>query len=120
VLSLVPIAIAYHLAHYLSYLLLAGQLIIPISSDPFAIGWNLFGTLNYRIDISVIDAGKVWYLAVCAIVVGHITAVCIAHVTALQREPETRAAIISQLPMLVLMIGYTMISLWILSQPIVA
>lgn len=120
VLSLVPIAIAYHLAHYLSYLLLAGQLVIPILSDPFVLGWNLFGTTDYRIDISVIDAADVWYLSVCAIVIGHITAVCLAHVTALRREPRRKTAIISQLPLLVLMIAYTMISLWILSQPIVA
>jgi hypothetical protein len=120
VLSLVPIAIAYHLAHYLSYLLLAGQLIIPVISDPFALGWNLFGTRNYQIDISVIGAREVWYLSVAAIVIGHIAAVCIAHVTALRREPSEQSAIISQLPMLLLMITYTMISLWILSQPIIA
>ena len=46
VLSLVPIAIGYHIAHYLSYLLIAGQLIIPLASDPFALGWDLFGTRN--------------------------------------------------------------------------
>lgn len=43
-LSLVPIAIAYHFAHYLAYLLLAGQLTIPLLSDPLGLGWNLFGT----------------------------------------------------------------------------
>src|SRR5713101_5266522 len=34
-LSLVRIAIAYHLAHYLVYLLTQGQYIIPLASDPF-------------------------------------------------------------------------------------
>lgn len=120
VLSLVPIAIAYHLAHYLSYLLVAGQLIIPIASDPFGYGWNLFGTAAYRLDIGVIGAKQVWYLAVSAIVVGHIAAVCVAHVTALRRIGDRHRAIVAQLPMLVLMVGYTMISLWILSQPIVS
>jgi len=47
VLTVVPIAIAYHLSHYLSYLLVAGQFIIPIASDPFALGWNLFGTRRW-------------------------------------------------------------------------
>src|SRR5918996_2533518 len=56
VFSLVPIAIAYHLTHYLSYLLLAGQLIIPLASDPFGIGWDLFGTAGHCIDISIIGA----------------------------------------------------------------
>lgn len=119
VLSLVPIAIAYHLAHYLSYLLLAGQLIIPLASDPLGLGWDLFGTAGYRMDITVIGAKEVWYVSVAAIVVGHIIAVYLAHATALLRGTSARQAIVSQLPMLVLMVGYTMISLWILSQPIV-
>jgi len=120
VLSLVPIAIAYHLAHYLSYLLIAGQLIIPVMSDPLGQGWNLFGTTGYRVDISVIEADDVWYLSVFAIVIGHIAAVCVGHATALRREASARSAVLIQLPMVVLMIAYTMISLWILSQPIVA
>jgi len=44
VLSLIPIALAYHLAHYLSYLVLVGQYIIPLAADPFGMGWDLFGT----------------------------------------------------------------------------
>jgi len=119
VLSLVPIAIAYHLAHYLSYLLLAGQLVIPLASDPFGFGWDLLGTADYRIDISVTSARLSWYTAVVAIVAGHVVAVWVAHRTALATFRDRRAALLSQLPMLVLMVGYTMTSLWILSQPIV-
>ena len=119
VLSLVPIAIAYHLAHYLSYLLLAGQLIIPLASDPFGIGWDIFGTTNYIIDIGIIGAKFVWYTAVIAIVVGHVFAVGVAHFVALRIFESAGAALKSQYPFLVLMIAYTMLSLWILSQPIV-
>ena len=43
-LTLVPIAIGYHVAHYLVFLLVQGQYIIPLLSDPFGYGWNLFGT----------------------------------------------------------------------------
>ena len=119
VLTLVPIAVAYHLAHYLSYLLLAGQLVIPRISDPFGFGWNLFGTLNYVVDISVVNAKFVWYTAVTAIVAGHILAVYLAHRMAFRVFGARRAAIRSQYPMLVLMVAYTMLSLWILSQPVV-
>ncbi|MFT5371258.1 MAG: hypothetical protein ACI9R7_000785, partial [Lysobacterales bacterium] len=56
VLSLVPIALAYHLAHYLSYLAIVGQYMIPLSSDPFGFGWDLFGTSLYFVDISVVNA----------------------------------------------------------------
>jgi len=118
VLSLVPIAIAYHLAHYCSMLAIAGQFIIPLASDPFGYGWDLFGTTLYRIDIGLVDARFVWYLSVAAIVTGHIIAVWIGHATA-YATLDADTARRSQYPMLLLMVGYTMLSLWILAQPIV-
>ena len=72
VLSLVPIAIAYHLAHYFTYLLIQGQLLIRLASDPLGLGWNLFGTARYRPDIGLVGARAVWYTAVVAIVLGHV------------------------------------------------
>jgi hypothetical protein len=119
VFSLVPIAIAYHLAHYFSYLLVAGQRIIPLVSDPFGFGWDLFGTAGYDIDIGIIGVRFVWYTAVVAIVVGHIFAVGVAHFVALRAFGTPSAVLASQYPFLVLMVAYTLLSLWILSQPIV-
>lgn len=117
--SIVPIAIAYHLAHYLSYLLTAGQGIIPLASDPFGIGRDLFGTADYKPDIGIVGARFVWNSAAIAIVAGHVFAVGVAHFVALKIYEPARRALRSQVPMLVLMVGYTMVSLWILSQPIV-
>ena len=119
VLSLIPIALAYHLSHFFSYLLIEGQGIIPLSSDPFGLGWDLFGTVGYEINIGIIGARTVWLMSVVAIVIGHVSAVYLAHVTALREIPERRFALRSQYPMLVLMVAYTMVSLWILAQPIV-
>ncbi|HEX7067032.1 MAG TPA: hypothetical protein VF295_02435 [Candidatus Limnocylindria bacterium] len=119
VLSLVPIGIAYHLAHYFSFLALAGQFLIPLSSDPFGFGWDLFGTTLYRIDIGIVDARAAWYTAVAAIVGGHVVAVWLAHETALLVFKDRRSARRSQYPMTGLMVGYTVLSLWILAQPIV-
>lgn len=119
VLTLVPIGIAYHLAHYHSFLLVAGQYAIPLLSDPLGYGWDLFGTTLYRVDFSVVNAASIWYLSVGAIVVGHVISVYLAHVMALRVYPDARSALRSQLPMLVLMVLYTMSSLWVLSQPIV-
>jgi hypothetical protein len=118
-LSLVPIAIAYHLAHYCSLFAVAGQFIIPLASDPFGYGWDLFGTTLYRIDIGIVDAKSIWYISVAAIVTGHMIAVWLGHATAVITFVNERAAIRSQYPMLVLMVGYTMLSLWILAQPII-
>lgn len=119
VLTFVPIALAYHLAHYLSFLLLGGQLILPLASDPFGFGWDLFGTANWVLDIGIISIKSVWWIAVVAVVVGHVYAVYLAHVMALRLYGRGRAALLSQLPLVLLMVAYTMISLWILSQPIV-
>lgn len=119
VLTLVPIALAYHLAHYLTYLLVQGQLLVPVLSDPLGLGWNLFGTVDYTIAIDVVGPRFAWYTAVIAIVVGHVVAVYLAHVVAQRSFGSNLAALKSQLPMLVLMVGYTVVSLWILAQPIV-
>lgn len=119
VLSLIPIALAYHLAHYLSFLLIVGQYLIPLASDPFGFGWDLFGTRLYRVNIGIVDARFVWITSVVAIVTGHIVAVWLAHVVALRRFRDSGAALRSQIPMLVLMVAYTMLSLWILAQPVV-
>lgn len=119
VMTLIPIAIAYHFAHYLSFLVMAGQYLIPLASDPLGLGWDLFGSKLYFIRIGIVDARMVWYVSLFAIVAGHIAAVYLAHVTALRLFKSSAAAQRSQYPMLALMVGYTMLSLWIMAQPII-
>ena len=118
VLSLVPIALAYNLAHFISLLAIQGQNLIPLASDPFGVGWDLFGTLDYRIDNDVVGPQLVWFVSVAAIVVGHIVSVYIAHVIAVRRTPDRSLALKGQYPMLALMVFYTVTSLWIIAQPI--
>lgn len=117
--TLVPIAIAYHLAHYLTYLLTQGQYLIPIASDPFGYGWDLFGTAGWRVDIAVVGARFAWYAAVGAIVMGHVAAVYLADVRARQLMPSRHIALRSQIPLTALMVVYTFVSLSILAEPIV-
>ena len=119
VYSLVPIALAYNMAHFISLIAIQGQLIIPLASDPFGFGWDIFGTADYRLNIAIINAKFVWFVSVVAIVVGHIVSVYLAHVISLRRIADRASALRSQYPMLVLMVGYTATSLWIIAQPIV-
>jgi hypothetical protein len=119
VLTLVPIAIAYHVAHYFSLFFLGGQYVIPLISDPLGRGWDLFGTAHYQVDIGLVTPRLQWSVAVVAVVLGHVCAIYLAHVTALRLFADRRAALRSQIPMVALMVIYTMLSLWILSQPIV-
>ena len=103
-----------------SMLAIEGQLLIPAISDPFGWGWNLFGTGDYRVDIAVIGAKQIWYFSISAIVLGHIAAVYLAHAEAMKFYGDHVRALRSQVPMLMLMVGYTMVSLWIIAQPIVS
>ena len=119
VFSLVPIALAYNLSHYLSFILITGQQIIPLASDPLGTGLNLFGTAEYIPNIGIIDARFAWIASVVSLVVGHIISVYIAHIIALRRTRNHVQAVKSQYPMLVLMVFYTAISLWIIAQPLV-
>ena len=116
VYSLVPIAVAYQVAHYYTYLLIQGQAIIALLSDPFGWGWNLFDTAAYKIDASLLRADTVWYSQVALIVLGHVIAVYLAHVAALRLMGNPSIAMRSQYPMLALMILYTVFSLWLLAQ----
>src|SRR5215210_64774 len=117
--SLVPIAIAYQMAHYYTYLLIQGQMIISLISDPLGWGWNLFGTAGFQPRYGIVGASFVWYSQVALIVVGHVIAVYLAHSISLRLLRDPARAFRSQLPMLVLMVLYTITSLWILAQPIV-
>ncbi len=117
--TLVPIAIGYHLAHYLTFLLVQGQYIVPLASDPFGFGWNLFGTAGYRADIGIVGARFAWYAALTAILLGHIAAVYLAHLKAMRLLPSRAAALRSQIPLTALMVVYTFVSLSILAEPIV-
>jgi uncharacterized membrane protein len=117
--TLLPIAFAYHVAHYLSYLLVAGQVVIPLASDPFGRGWDLFGTAHYRVAVGIVGARFAWYTSVLVIVLGHVLAMYLAHRLALERFSDRRTARRSQYPLAALMVAYTMLSLWILAQPIV-
>lgn len=119
VLTLLPISIAYHIAHYCSYLFNGGQIVIPLLSDPFGFGWNLFGTAAYQPHIDFVGPLAQWYVAVGAIVIGHVIAVYLVHVKALTVFGTPRVAMRSQIPVVAFMVGYTMLSLWIVSQPIV-
>ena len=119
VFSLVPIALAYNLSHYLSFILISGQQIVPLVSDPFGTGLNILGTAEYVPNIGIIDARFAWIVSVTSLVVGHIVSVYVAHIISLRRTSNHIKAVKSQSPMLLLMVFYTAVSLWIVAQPLV-
>jgi len=122
--SIVPIALAYHFSHYLTVLLVNGQYALVALSDPFALGWNLFGTADLQVAPGVTMGSQaawlVWNLQAGAIVAGHILAVLTAHIMSHRLHPVGKATGLSQLPLTLLMIGYTVFGLWLLSTPTAA
>jgi hypothetical protein len=119
-LPLVPIACGYHFAHYLPVLVVDVQHAARAASDPFARGWDLLGTRDLHVVTSFLsDPARVytiWHSQVAIIVAAHVAGVILAHGLALRLAGRV-PAIASQLPMLALMIGYTVLGLWLLSTP---
>jgi hypothetical protein len=118
--SLVPIAFGYLLAHNFDYLVINGQLLIHLASDPFGSGTlNLFGTVEYEPNRNLIPTAFVWYFEILLIIAVHVAAVVLAHGylgRAARNEVQARR---SEWPWIVAMVAYTMTSLWLLAQPIV-
>ena len=114
--SLVPIALAYAAAHYFTLLLFQGQAIVYLSSDPLGDGSDLFGTADNQIDYTVIGGEATWYWQVGFVVAGHVAALILAHDRALPLYDDARLAVRSQYWMLAVMVGFTSLALWLLSQ----
>ena len=69
--SLIPIALAYVVAHYFSLLMYQGQAMAYLISDPLGHGSDLFGTASSTINYNLVGANGVWYVQVVALVLGH-------------------------------------------------
>jgi hypothetical protein len=113
--TLIPIAAAYLVAHYFSMLAYEGQDLWRLASDPLGDGSNLFGAADRSIDYSVVSATGIWYVQTIALVVGHVAALVLAHERALVVYGSARAAVRSQIVMLVVMVLFTILGLWLLS-----
>ena len=114
--TLVPIALAYVAAHYFTLLLFQGQALSFLASDPLGDGSDLFGTADSQIDYTLIGANATWYWQVGFVVTGHVLALTLAHDRALALYQDAKLAVRSQYWMLAVMVGFTSLALWLLSQ----
>ena len=116
--SLVPIAFAYVMAHYVTFLVFNGQLLPSLLSDPLGQG-NLdwLGLAGQQIDYGVLAADTTWYLQIAVVICGHVLALMLAHDRALVLgKGKVGEAVRSQSFMLAIMVGFTSLALWLLSQ----
>ncbi|MDX6581500.1 MAG: hypothetical protein QOI10_684 [Solirubrobacterales bacterium] len=115
--AFIPIALAYLVAHYFSLVVFQEQAQFSfLLSDPLGDGSNIFGTANHGIDYGAISANAIWYVQVGALIAGHVTALVLGHDRALKIYGDTRLATRSQYWMLALMVGFTSLGLFLLSQ----
>jgi hypothetical protein len=117
--SILPISIGYQFAHYLTALLVNGQYATIAWTDPFALGWFASEDRMHRVTTSFLSnhAGVmlIWNLQAAGIVIGHVVAVLAAHLITLRLDTARRATLLSQAPLAVLMVAYTLFGLWLLS-----
>ncbi len=115
--AFIPIALAYVVAHYFSYFVNLEQAQFTfILSDPFGTGANLFGTAGSGIDYGFLSANLIWYVQFAAIVIGHVVALTLGHDRALKVWGNNRDAAWSQVWMLVMMMFFSVLGLYLLSQ----
>jgi hypothetical protein len=115
--TLIPIALAYLVAHYFSFFVFQEQAQFTyLLSDPLGTGTtDLFGTASVGIDYTVLSTNAIWYVQVGALVVGHVLGLTLAHDRALVYWSDYRDAVRSQYWMLAVMVAFTCFGLYLLS-----
>lgn len=114
--ALVPVALFYHLAHNCMHFFHEGQNILPLLSDPFGWGWNLFGTVGQFYG-PLLSMNTIWYLQIVCIVIGHIYGVLVADRVARRLYGKGGNALICLVPLLATMVFYSAFSVWLIAQP---
>src|SRR6202521_5720399 len=115
--TLVPIALVYNAAHNYSYVLVQSQVLIPLLNDPLQKGWHLWPAVaGLQPSFALAQASTIWFAQIILIVGGHVIAVFLSHLRAGERFRTAQRALLSQYPMLALMVIYTMTSLLIIAQ----
>lgn len=114
--TLIPIALAYLVAHYFSLFVFQEQAQFTyLLSDPLGDGADFFGTAGSGIDYTLIGPELVWYVQVGALIAGHVTALVLAHDRAVLIWSDYRQATRSQYWMLAVMLAFTSAGLFLLS-----
>ena len=119
--GLLPIAIGYLAAHYFTYLIIEGQRIAVAVSDPLQKGSDYFGTASFEPTGTWLPPALVWGLQVIAVVGGHMIGAWAGHVVASREAGDpglstARRIRMRQVPLAVVMVALTTLTLWSLGQ----
>jgi hypothetical protein len=114
--AVIPVALFYHLAHNGMHFFMEGQNLLPVLSDPFGRGWDLFGTARQSYG-PLLSLASIWYLQVLLIVVGHAYGVVVAD--RVGRELFSAGHLRGLAPFVITMVLYSSLSIWLIAQPMV-
>ena len=112
--TVLPIAVAYEIAHNYPFVL-GNAGLLAAALWPF-LGLGHGPTVD---PLAWLTLPAFWWSQVLLIVVGHIVAVIAAHYVALDRYESVATARRAHVPLVMLMVGYTVLSLWIISRPVI-
>ena len=119
--TILPIALAYHTAHYLPSLLTDGQYVLIALNDPLGTGVNLLGLEGYYVTTGFFNHREtvrlIWLSQASVIVFGHVIAVILAHAVSVEVYGNSRKGFCAGLPLGIFMVLYTWLGLWLLASP---
>ena len=119
--TILPIALGYHLAHYLTSAMVDGQYVLMALTDPLGRGADLLGLGPFFVTTGFFNTPgtvkAIWLTQAGAVVIGHVIAILLAHALAVRGQQATWRAVLGQAPLALFMIGYTVFGLWLLASP---
>jgi len=119
--SILPIALGYHIAHYLTALMVDGQYVLKWLDDPLGRGANLLGLADTYVTTGFFNTQHtvraIWLTQAGAVVAGHVVAILLAHALAMRDAGDRRQAVLGQAPLAAFMVAYTFFGLWLLASP---
>lgn len=117
ILSLLPIVLGYHIAHYFTYFISTLQQLVAAADNSSDLLWSLFDLSGNTTNSLGLSQHAIWYVQISAIIIGHIVSIFVAHKIASNMFTRQRDIVISQLPIVIIMLIYTTLSLLIIASP---
>jgi len=119
--AIIPIALAYHVAHYLTAFMVNIQYTVAALTDPLQNGRDLLNLGTFYVTTGFFNTQSsvrtIWLSQAGVVVFGHVISLLLSHRIALKLWSNAKAASMSQIPLALFMVFYTLLGLWLLAAP---
>jgi hypothetical protein len=113
----IPLTIFVNFAHGFAFFLVDAQVIIPLISDPFGFGWDLFGTANFARDLFIFDAKGAFLTLVISIIIGGSCSAFVSNTIINQAIESKRPVALTTLPLFIFLLTFMTFGILLISQP---